>query len=950
MLCVSCGAAFGGASTASALSGYTSAGSFGSPGSGDGQLVEPTGVAVSDTVGSMSAGDVYVVDTGNNRVERFDSAGKYLSQFGGGETPAKSFVAPQGIAVDNAGPSDPSTGDVYVTDVGHGVVDKFDEEGAYQAQLTGVCPAPGPCAPGEVIPFGELLGVAVDSSGNVWVHDGEGNFDEFSSSGEFIASFVNGRPPQHGGLAIDTNGDLYAVGGEAHLILKLDSTTEEELAEISGGVTALAVAPETNNLLVAAGETIELYGPFGQPTEAPLQTFPAGEPGGSEGVAVGASGTAYVSEHGAGNVHIFTFGPLKPSIEQVTVTGIGTTSATVHARIGARGEAGSYRVEYGMTDQYGSATPPASLGSGSAPVGVTVQLSGLQAGTTYHFRVVATNGAGPATSGDETFSTRPVGTGPSGLPDARAYELVSGVGTPGEVYVPAGPEQNVENAVTEFPFRASVDGDSVAYVGDPSESGGNGLTGSALGNEYLATRQANGWAPSTITPQAAGHEEAEHGTEFQGLSDQLATGVLGAVGEHFAASTSPQGPGSCNALYARSPGVGFKPLFTQTSTPGFCGLLPLISEASPTQSLLFAGGNKGTAAVEAFSQLLFQSRAALTAGAVEAEEGEGEGDNLYVSAANQPHLVSRLPDGTPDVHGVFGAPAIENTHRFNLDNVISSDGSRIFWTDVSTQRIYARQNALQPQSPLGSGGECLVPTDACTVPVSGGEAKYWSATADGHFAFYTEHGELWRYDAQNATREAIVHEGSKGEAASVKGVVATSEDGSSIYVVAEAQLTPGASPRKCREAREEESEASEEERAVLQREQGEEEAGRLPLGRGCNLYLVRPGETTDLVAVLAAKDNKLKRESGGGVIPLGAWQPDSGSRTAEAAPDGHGLVFESTQQLTGYDNSNLDVFSPENGHRGVRIQRQGRRARACLLRIVRPEQRPGDPAARRRIR
>jgi hypothetical protein len=58
--------------------------SFGGPGSGPGQLSEPVGVAVNDSSGlEPDAGDVYVVDAGNNRVERFSATGAYLGQFNG---------------------------------------------------------------------------------------------------------------------------------------------------------------------------------------------------------------------------------------------------------------------------------------------------------------------------------------------------------------------------------------------------------------------------------------------------------------------------------------------------------------------------------------------------------------------------------------------------------------------------------------------------------------------------------------------------------------------------------------------------------------------------------------------------------------------------------------------------------------------------------------------------
>ena len=49
--------------------------------------------------------------------------------------------------------------------------------------------------------------------------------------------------------------------------------------------------------------------------------------------------------------------------------------------------------------------PPASAGSGTKSVAVTAALTGLAAGTTYHFRLVATNASGTTTGADRTFAT-----------------------------------------------------------------------------------------------------------------------------------------------------------------------------------------------------------------------------------------------------------------------------------------------------------------------------------------------------------------------------------------------------------------------------------------------------------------------------------------------------------------------------------------------------------------
>ena len=54
--------------------------SFGTPGSGAGQLTTPLGVAIQQT-----SGNVFVADPGNARVDEFDAMGNFLAAFGWGD-------------------------------------------------------------------------------------------------------------------------------------------------------------------------------------------------------------------------------------------------------------------------------------------------------------------------------------------------------------------------------------------------------------------------------------------------------------------------------------------------------------------------------------------------------------------------------------------------------------------------------------------------------------------------------------------------------------------------------------------------------------------------------------------------------------------------------------------------------------------------------------------------
>src|SRR5580704_5242007 len=162
-------------SSASAFRGHVFGKAFAGEGTGPGQLDAPKAVAVNE-----ATGDVYVADTGNDRVEIFTNAGVPAGEINGSgtlpneggiaagngkystetppagvskETPTGRFSAPEGIAVDNTcklheekeeeplsasacNALDPSSGDVYILDSGHDVLDKYSSTGGYIGQVS----------------------------------------------------------------------------------------------------------------------------------------------------------------------------------------------------------------------------------------------------------------------------------------------------------------------------------------------------------------------------------------------------------------------------------------------------------------------------------------------------------------------------------------------------------------------------------------------------------------------------------------------------------------------------------------------------------------------------------------------------------------------------------------------------------------------------------------------
>jgi hypothetical protein len=96
---------------------------------------------------------------------------------------------------------------------------------------------------------------------------------------------------------------------------------------------------------------------------------------------------------------------LPPKATTEAATEVKTTSVTLNGTVNPVGTATSYYFEYGPTASYGTKTSAKEAGSGTSNVSVSQNLTGLNAGATYHFRVVATSDAGTTNGEDRNVTT-----------------------------------------------------------------------------------------------------------------------------------------------------------------------------------------------------------------------------------------------------------------------------------------------------------------------------------------------------------------------------------------------------------------------------------------------------------------------------------------------------------------------------------------------------------------
>jgi len=481
-------------------------GQFGEEGENSGQFTAATGIAI-----NQEDGQVYLADSGNNRVVEFSGGGQFTRGWGFGVADGTSeafqsctapapcfagirgegagqFSTPKGIAVDNS--AGLTHGDVYVQDTLNNRVERFGPNGEFiltfgggvnkSAQEKGetanedVCPVnPGDVCqtgtsgsgPSQFEAFGRN-GIAVGPGGTVYVAD-LGRVQKFAPSGAPEGEVAIPEAGVIEALVVDSSGDLYEQGFPEG-VHKYDGT----------GAELGARDPSANQVTLALGPSDELI--VSDPTQERIFTYDAAGteitslplPGSGDargGIAFGeATEALYVLHEAPARVALLTLPPPGPVILEgsQSASALQPTCATLKATINPEGaEPTHYHFQYGPTAAYGSESEETLL-EGAAfedqPASATV--CGLQPNTTYHFRAVATNATQTTLGPDQSFTTAP----PVSIDD----ESVAAVSATSAKLITA---LNAHGLASEFHFEY---GSSSAYengaVPIPDASAGQG--------------------------------------------------------------------------------------------------------------------------------------------------------------------------------------------------------------------------------------------------------------------------------------------------------------------------------------------------------------------------------------------------------------------------------------------------------------------------------------------
>jgi hypothetical protein len=931
---------------------FSPSASFGSSGSGEGQLSSPSAVAVSEV--GAAAGDVYVADRGNNRVEQFDSSGNFIAAWGWGVkdgekeaevcksgegckpgTPGTGkgseafhlgkgqLVSPIAIAVDNS--KSASAGDVYVVASvvpEKSYVDKFSPNGEYIRQLTKK----------EETEFnGRIEGVAVDSSGVVWVDWSESEITNFTGAEpnkrvnkavELESSIENLRP----GLAVDSSDHLYVNAEPGEIFTqgeeganaeegkgesgeepceaspcyaaKLNMTGQEPGAVLSERVNhqnTSGVAADLGNddVYLDNATSVASYSPSGKL----IERFGNGQVTKGAGIAVqSGDGNVYVADAATGKIDVFVPEPAAaPEADEVSVGKITTTAAELGAQIDAKGAETTVTFQYGTSSCTGGScvsiaasepTIPSSFGDKSR----SVPLAGLASGTTYHYRVVAVNSHGTTTSAERTFTTQ--SSAPFALLDGRGWEQVSPAGKNGAGFESITKEGGL--------IQASVEGTGITFVGTgPDEAETEGNRSPEL-TQILASRVTNGegkaeWSSKDInTPNdSATGVEAGKAPEYQYFSPDLSQALLRPKGPEPALSEAA----SEVTPYLRE-NAHCGPVPSPCYTPLVSGKEGHSNVAPGTKfGGIIGGGVQLLDAEPDLTHVILESEFPLT------EEAAAAGNNLYEWSEGQLELVNQLPGAEGPALG-----AKLGTDNNNVRHALADGGTRVFWTDSSnnplegSQRLYLRDMAREETVRLDTVQEGVA------EQVSEG-AGFAAANKEGSRVFFTDVEPLTA-GARTSRKAAspdlyacdIVEQAGKlacslhdlsedteagGERAAVQGtVLGESENGSTVYFVANGVLDKTANAQG--------------EKATP----GECERNGRGSSATCNLYVEHYNtgegewEAPKFVASLSNEDEPdwFSLGEAGGLTEM----------TSRVSPNGQYLSFMSDRPLTGYDNRDVN--------------------------------------------
>lgn len=190
------------------------------PSADNGQFNNPRGIALD------SQGNVYVADSSNQRIQKFDNFGNFIKTWGAPGNSDGQFNEPRGIGFNG-------DGNLYVADSGNNRIQVFDSEGTFIRKW-------GTLGTGNN-QFNFPRGVCFDASNNVYVADWNNNrMIAFTSDGTFIRKWGtvgsgDGQFKAPHGCVIDGDNNMYVVEQDNHRVQKFNLAKTPPMFDLKWG-------------------------------------------------------------------------------------------------------------------------------------------------------------------------------------------------------------------------------------------------------------------------------------------------------------------------------------------------------------------------------------------------------------------------------------------------------------------------------------------------------------------------------------------------------------------------------------------------------------------------------------------------------------------------------------------------------------------------------------------
>jgi streptogramin lyase len=243
--------------------------------------------------------------------------------------------------------------------------------------------------------------IAVGPDGNIWFTE-SGGVGRITTAGSGIMHFPDGG--SEFGIAAGPDGNLWTTQyyGPIRRITTAGVVTGTFALPPYVLPFAIARGPDDNMWFTdSADDSIGRITPAGAFVLVKGAITPGSDP---RDIAAGPDGNLWFTEPGFDQVARITPSIEAPAAAVADATAIGPRSATLNGTVDARSLSTSVRFEYGPTTAYGSQTAVQETFEPSAEA-VSAAVIGLEPATTYHFRLIATSGAGSAQSADRMFTT-----------------------------------------------------------------------------------------------------------------------------------------------------------------------------------------------------------------------------------------------------------------------------------------------------------------------------------------------------------------------------------------------------------------------------------------------------------------------------------------------------------------------------------------------------------------